>query len=59
MQIIVNNVILDCWENGSPIWFHIKEGNGDNQISFRYDEAQAIASALQNLVDFTKKAKKK
>lgn len=48
MRIKVNNIEINCWEDGYPYWFHIQQG--DSMISFTEREAPAISDALRNLV---------
>lgn len=51
MNIQVNDIELDVWEQGWPYWFHIRQGK--HMISFTEETAPAISDALKHLVEHT------
>lgn len=58
MNIKINNITMDVWIEGSPIWFNIRDNNHlGKEVSFRFDEAKAVIDGLQNLYEFAKNKK--
>ena len=53
MNIQINNISLDVWEDGFPKWFHIESGEG--RVAFTLKEAPAIRDALTNLINSVEK----
>jgi len=52
MEISVNDIYLDVWEDGATAWFHIKRY--DSEIAFTIQEAPAVSDALKNLIEHRK-----
>lgn len=55
MNITIEDIRLDVWENGFPKWFHIAQG--EKTISFTLGQAPAIRDALTNLINSVKEPK--
>lgn len=44
---IDNNIVVECWESGTPYWCHIKQG--EKSISFSHTEINSVIRALKSI----------